>query len=489
MADWENAPGSDGWESAPPAKLKLGAEGMGDSMRQVMKEAGPGASRMAAFGSFPRQMYEGVKQMFGRGDEGNIRAVRALEEDHPVASIAGGIATMVPLSRIPGMSTIGGQAALGAGVGASMPVLGDESRLLNSGIGGAVGGGVTAALKGAAVGTGKLLGHSQQQASSQAAKQSVRDATIKESQAAGYVIPPTATGGGATAFTLESLGGKAAIGQQASIKNQQVTNDLARKAAGLAPDEEITEATLQAARKTLAQPYREVAAVSPRAAQALEKLKEANLDVKDLWRQYGQTPSPAVRRELATAENKVNVLERLIENEAGKAGKTGLVDAVKEARKALAKNHDVERALNIGDGTVDAKIIGGMLDKRGVKGVTGELQTIGKFANAFGHFARHAPVGQSGPGVSALTPYAAAALGMGGYAAGDKLGMGPWGMAAAGLPLLASGSRSIALSRLMQTPPSYSPSTSLRLADTAVRDVLPKASIPSAMTLAEIANQ
>lgn len=487
MADWEDAPGQ--WEDAPPVKLKLGVEGMGDSMRQVMKEAGPMASRAAAFGSLPRQMYEGVKQMFGRGDEAAVRGLRAIEQEHPVASIAGGVATMVPLSAIPGVNTIAGQAALGAGAGAAMPTLGDESRLLNAGIGGAVAGGATAALKGAALGTGKLLGGSQKQAASQAAKQSVRDATIKEAQAAGYVLPPTVTGGGAMSVTLESLGGKAAIAQEASIRNQQVTNTLARKAAGLAPDEEITEATLAAARKTLAQPYREVASVSPRAAQALEKLKEANLDVKDLWRQYGQTPSPAVRRELATAESKVNVLERLIENEARKAGKTGLVDAVKQARKALAKNHDVERALNIGDGTVDAKIIGGMLDKRGVKGVTDELQTVGKFANAFGHFARHAPVGQSAPDVSKLTPYAAAALGMGGYAAGDKLGMGPWGVAAAGLPLLSGGSRSIALSKLMQTPPSYLPSRSLRLADTAVREALPKAAIPSAMTLQQIADQ
>lgn len=491
MADgWEKAPSkpaADGWEKAP-LKVKLGVEGMGDSMNAVMKEAGPMASRAAAFGSFPRQVYEGVKQAFGRGDEAAIKGMRAVEEAHPVSAIAGGVASMVPLSMIPGVNTIAGQAGLGTITGAAMPTLGDESRVKNAAVGGVLSGGVAAGLKGAAAGTGTLMRRSTQKAASTASQQSVRDATIKEAQAAGYVLPPTVTGGGKTAVALESLGGKAAVAQEASIRNQQVTNELARKAAGLAPDQEITEATLEAARKTLAAPYREVAAVSARASQALEKLKEANLDVKDLWKQYGASPSPAVRRELAAAESKVDVLERLIEKEAGRVGKTGLVDAVKEARVALAKNHDVERALNMGDGNVDAKIIGGMLDKRGVKGVTGELQTIGKFQQAFKDFARHAPVGQSAPDVSKLTPYAAAALGMGGYAAGDRLGMGPWGMAAAGLPLLSSGSRSIALSKLMQGAPSYQPSSTLRLADVAARNAIP-ASVPAALTLQQITNQ
>lgn len=475
-------------EARAPKPLKIGVEGMGVAMKQVMKEAGPMASRVAAFGSFPRQVYEGVKQVFGKGDEAAVQGLRTIEAEHPVPAMAGGLATMVPLSMIPGASTIAGQAALGGGVGAAMPVLGNESRLTNAAIGGVLSGGITAGLKGVAAGTGKLLNNSAQQATSSASKNAVRDATIKEAQSAGYVLPPTVTGGGKTAVALESLGGKAAVAQEASIRNQQVTNELARKAAGLAPDQEITEATLEAARKALAAPYREVAAVSSRAAQALEKLKESNLDVKDLWKQYGQSPSPAVRRELAAAESKVDVLERLIEKEAGKAGKTGLVDAVKEARVALAKNHDVERALNVGDGNVQAKIIGGMLDKRGVKGVTGELQIIGKFQQAFKDFARHAPVGQSAPDVSKLTPYVAAGLGMGGYAAGDKLGMGPWGMAAAGLPLLSSGSRSIALSKLMQGAPSYQASSGLRLADFAARKAIP-AAVPTALTLQQLANQ
>jgi flagellar biosynthesis chaperone FliJ len=475
---------------AAPVNLKIGVEGMGDAMKSVMKEAGPAASRLAAFGSFPRQMYEGTKQILGMGDEANVRGLRTIEEEHPVSAVAGGVATMVPLSMIPGVNAVAGQAALGGAVGASMPTIGDESRLMNAGVGAATGGAAAAVLKGIAHGTGKLLQKATQKTTSQAASQSVRDATIREAQKAGYVIPPTATGGGKMAVALESLGGKAAVSQTASIRNQQVTNALARKAAGLAPDQEITEATLEAARKTLAQPYREVAQVSQRAAQALEKLEDARLDVKDLWKQYAAGGGPVARKAAIQAEQKVSVLEKLIEKEASQVGKSGLAQRVREARVALAKNHDVENALNLGDGNVDAKVIGKMLQKRGVKGVTGELQTVGKFANAFGSFARHAPVTQSAPGVSALTPHVAAALGLGGFAATQSSGMGPWGMAAAGVPLLRGSARTAALSKMMQGVPSYAPSATLRLADLTARSALPTATaVPTAITLQQIANQ
>lgn len=278
----------------------------------------------------------------------------------------------------------------------------------------------------------------------------VRNATIRESRDAGYVIPPSVTGGGTFSKAVESIGGKAATGQEAAIRNQQVTNSLARKAAGLADDEPITEAALKAARDKFAEPYREIADLSPRAKQALEKLQDARLDVKDAWKQYNIMGGATNRKIAEAADSKVDVLERLLEREASAAGKSDLVERLRQARVAIAKNFDVERALNIGTGDVDAKVIGRMLDKRGVDGMTGELGVIGKFARAFGDFAREAPSGQSAPGVNKLTPYAAAALGLGGYGAGEQLGMGPWGAAAAFLPILSGPARALALSQLMQ---------------------------------------
>lgn len=279
----------------------------------------------------------------------------------------------------------------------------------------------------------------------------VRNETIKASRDAGYVIPPSATGGGAFSKAVESVGGKAAIGQEAAIRNQQVTNELARKAASLAPDEAITEGTLAAARKVLAEPYREISAISARAKQALEKLQDARLNSKDAWKAYNVQGGATNRKAAEAADSVVDTLERVIEKEASAAGAEGLVDRLREARKAIAKNLDVERALNIGTGDVDAHAIGRMLDKRGTDAMSGELGTIGKFAQAFKQFSREAPAGQSAPGVNKLTPYAAIALGLGGYSAGMQNELGPWGAAAAMLPLLSGPARALALSKAMQS--------------------------------------
>lgn len=279
----------------------------------------------------------------------------------------------------------------------------------------------------------------------------VRNATIKEARGAGYVIPPSATGGGTLSKAVESVGGKAAVGQEASIRNQQVTNALARKAAGLADDEPLTEAALKAARNRLAEPYREISSISARAKQALEKLSDKRLDAKDAWKLYNTQGGSANRKAAEAADSVVDALERVIEKEATAAGTAGLVERLRAARAAIAKNFDVERALNIGTGDVDAHAIGRMLDKRGSAAMSGELGLIGKFAQAFGQFSREAPAGQSAPGVSKLGPYAAVALGLGGYGVGEHYGMGPLGAIAAALPMLSGPARALALSKVMQS--------------------------------------
>jgi hypothetical protein len=122
-----------------------------------------------------------------------------------------------------------------------------------------------------------------------------------------------------------------------------------------------------------------------------------------------------------------------------------LLGRLREARTALAKNHTVDRALNVGSGDVDAQAIGRLLDKRAP--LTGGLETVGRFAEAFGPYAREASKIPT-PGVSKVEPLAIAALGMGGHGAG--LGWLP-----AGLPLLSGPARSLMLSPMMQGARSY----------------------------------
>lgn len=506
------------WDSAskartPPTKLKIGAEGFEDAMRQTMRESGTGSQMLAGFGSFPRQLYEGGRQFAGEiadyfspkrnlsslvtgqaqkrqwADPLAIKATRVMEQEAPASALAGSLATLVPLSAIPGANTVLGQAAVGAGTGALMPTLGGESRAVNAALGGAAGAGTAVALKGIGAVAKPLLQRGEKEAAALASRQAARDATIKEAFKEGYVLPPSVTGGGKAAAALESVGGKAAVGQEASIRNQQITNKIARREAGLGADEALSEGSLAKARERLSAPYREVADISPRAKSALEKLQEARQDSKDAWKKYGgPSGGPEERRAALAADNKVEVLERLIEKEAQGAGKPDLLQRLREARVAIAKNHNVESALVQGSGDVDAHVIGRILDKKGEKAITGGLQTIGKFAQAFPTFAREKPVGQSSPGIGQLKPYLAGALGVGGYEASQHYGFGPWGGAAAGLALLGGPARSIALSKLMQHVPEYRASAARRIAYAATKSpFLPAAA--TGVTLQQLSQQ
>jgi hypothetical protein len=282
---------------------------------------------------------------------------------------------------------------------------------------------------------------------------SVKDNTLAAARAEGYVIPPSAIEPSFIGNRLEGIGGKAAIGQEAALRNQQITNKIARREAGLAADAPITEKALADARQVLAEPYREIAASSPRAASALDKLQEARSESQAYWRHYKMQGDPKSLKEAKRQDGVAKMLESVIDREASKAGQPQLLSRLREARAALAKNHTVERGLNVGSGDVDARIIGSLLDKGSP--MTGGLETIGRFAESFRPYARDASQIPT-PGVSKVEGLAAAALGMGGH--GSGLGWLP-----AGLPLLSGPARSLMLSQMMQRPRTYDPSLLSRL--------------------------
>lgn len=454
----------EGSKRKTPKQMKIGAAGFPEAFKSVFEAAGPVERKLAAAGSFARQLYEGGKQMIGMEDKPAIQATRIMQQEEPGAAIAGGVATMVPLSMIPGAGSVAAQGAMGAGIGALQPTQEGESRLKNAALGGALGAGSTLALKGVGALAKPFLTKAQQAAQDIASQMSARTQTIKESQAIGLKLPPSVTGGKAVAKGLESVAGKAATAQEASIQNQQVINAVARQEAGLPPNVPITQQALAEARQAMAKPYKEIAAISPRAASALEKLQEARLDAKDAWKKYGgPMGGPAERKAALAADNKVAVLERLIDKEAKAVGREDLLPALRQARINIAKNHDVEAALNLGDGNVEASVIGRILDRRGEKAVTGGLRIIGKFQQAFPKFARERPTGESAPGVGYLKYPLALGLGAEGYNFGEKHGIGPYGTAAGLLALAGGPARSIALSRLMQTAPEYAPGMAARL--------------------------
>lgn len=301
------------------------------------------------------------------------------------------------------------------------------------------------------------------QLAAQESRNARTDATLEAARKEGYVVPPSATGqGGLLGWVnrrLESIAGKSAIGQEAALRNQAVTNSIARREAGIPQNQAITETGLENARRVAAAPYREVAALpanttlsrppfkSP--ADTLKELQSTRLEAKDQWRFYERHPDPQVKAKAQALDRKALQLEAHIEAVAASSGKPGLVAELREGRRDLAKTYDVERALNLATGDVSAPALGRALD-RGAP-LNGGLRTTGMFQQGFRPYAREAETIPT-PGVSKSEALAAAALGVGGQAGG----MGWWPM---GLPLISGPVRSVLLSRPYQAlmRPNYTP--------------------------------
>ncbi len=283
-------------------------------------------------------------------------------------NIGANVAMALPTAAIPGANTVTGAGVVGGVMGLLQPVSTGESRASNTAVGAGLG---AVGQKGAQMLTAKTLPKPQ-------LPLSVREQTLKEGVEAGYTVPPSAVSDSFLGRRLESVGGKAALGQESAIRNQEVTNRLARQAANLGPDEDITLTTLKAARDKLAAPYQEVSNLSPTAKTALTDWREANKEAQAWYKAYERLPLPSLQKKAErfkeTAERMLDTMER----EAVSAGRPELVESLKKARIEIAKNYDVEKALNLGSGEVDASVIGRILDSKGDKAVTGELKTIGK---------------------------------------------------------------------------------------------------------------
>jgi hypothetical protein len=140
---------------------------------------------------------------------------------------------------------------------------------------------------------------------------------------------------------------------------------------------------------------------------------------------------------------KAHELESEIEETVKRLGRPELIDRLRDARQLIARTYDVERAMNLGDGNISAQIIGRMFDQG--RPLTGELATIGKFAQAFPRVTRDASIVPPS-GVSGTDAAMSAVLGLGGATASGST----TGLLAAGLPLLRGPARRHLLSEKYQ---------------------------------------
>lgn len=285
----------------------------------------------------------------------------------------------------------------------------------------------------------------------QESQNAVRDQTFRAGREAGYAVPPSAVGGGPVSSVVESFGGKAATGQKFAINNQQTTNALARKEAGLPDNAAISVDALEARKNVLSAPYRDVAALSKEASDSLSKLREARSSATQYYREFDATQRVASLKRAQKFRNDALNLEMKLEQIAVQHNMPDLIPELRAARTAIAKVHDVERALNVGTGDVSAPILGRMVDKG--RPVSGGLEVAGRFQQAFPHYMREGEKVPS-PDVSATNLMASGMLGYGGFQT-----MGEMGLLAAALPFLRGGARSALTTSPVQNAitPSYGP--------------------------------
>lgn len=432
-------------------------EKYGDAPTKAAQEKQPLLETLrSGLATAPINMYLGAKQMFGGLDsiEQNILAQnKAAEKAAPVTSFMSNVLTAVPAMMIPGANTLAGAGIAGAGQALLQPVDGEQTlgniakgKAINT----AIGGGLGVAGQAAGNRVAKYIGDTRTAAATQAALKAPRDAALAEGRAVGYVVPNSEVAPTFLGNKLESIGGKAALRQEATLRNQDVTNKLARQALKLADDQPITPGAVDRIRTKAGKVYEAVSDLSPQAAKDVESLKAARAESSGWYAAYNVSKRPDHLAKAKAADAEAKMLESWIDWHAVSAGKQDLLPQLVNARKEIAQAYTVERALNKTTGDVDARVLGRLYDKQ--KPLTDGLDTIGRFNQAFPKFTSPGAMTQV-PGVNYLDAASIPTLGMmGALAAGH-----PAGALAGGLPLARGPARSLELAKFMQSTPKYGP--------------------------------
>lgn len=296
----------------------------------------------------------------------------------------------------------------------------------------------------------------------------VRDDTLREGQAQGFVVTPGSVTPTVGNILLERIGGKTRVEQLAGVRNQQVTDSLARRAIGLPDDAPLTRDTMRDIRaQEYAAGYAPLANIGRVVAdadfkQALQDVTNAFTgasksfkgaapqDVQKLIKPYSVADFDAADAIAATrtlrenARNNFqkgegalaraqiavsNALEGQLERSLQAANNpqaTALLDGFRNSRKRMAVSHAVEDAIVEGTGSVDARKLASDFQKG--KLLTGELETAAKFANTFRRVVT-TPGAVGTPAAQTFGGMGIGTRGMIGGAAGGAFGGGLGGVA------------------------------------------------------------
>jgi len=237
--------------------------------------------------------------------------------------------------------------------------------------------------------------------------------------AQGATLPPTQVNPSFLNRLIEGISGKQQTSQIASVKNQQLVNEQARKALNLAPDVEITPQVLQQfrAEKGLAydalranptyysdkQFFSDLGKETSRLQNMksldvsaelnlLNNLKQINFNGDELvesikrLRDSAQTNSSpfanARDKDLGRAQKfAAQQLENLAERNLQNFNQPDVMANFKQARQDIAKSYTIEKALNATTGNVSGADLGTLARKGKI--VPAELQTLANAAGAY----------------------------------------------------------------------------------------------------------
>jgi len=256
--------------------------------------------------------------------------------------------------------------------------------------------------------------------------------------AQGATLPPTQVNPSMVNKIIEGISGKQQTAQLASVKNQQLVNEQARKALGLAPDVEITPQVLQQFRAEKGLAYdalranpayyadkqffvdlnKEISRLQSMKSldvtaelNLLNNLKQMNFAGDELvesikrLRDSAQTNSSPLAnardKDLGRAQKfAARQLEALAERNLTNFNQPDVMKNFKQAREDIAKSYTIEKALNATTGNVSGADLGNLARKGKI--VPAELQTLanaaGAYPSAFQNVARIGSV----PGFSPL---------------------------------------------------------------------------------------
>ena len=347
------------------------------------------------------------------------------------------------MAGVPGVNTAPGAALAGSLIGMTEPTAEGESRTENMMTGGAMG-----------VAGQQLAKHALQKPINYLAKRQslladdVGFQTLQQGKKLGFRVNPTQAHPTIKNRLLEGWAGKISTGQSVSEYNQNITNNIAKRALGMTDDTPLTMSGIKSVRDNAGKAYRNIAKLDDRfsvddaylkdlseiaansrelaqdfpsyagkdtnienlieivqpesgsmsAKNAIEMVKRLRDEATSLFRKNTLNPDTAERALAFANKRAAEALDDLIGRNLQNLGKAELHGNWRNARQLIAKTHQVERAFNEGSGNVIAHKIARSYSKGDP--FSGELEDLAKFALRFDRATQE--IKSSMPGISPL---------------------------------------------------------------------------------------